>query len=143
MGDARIDLDVEEIPPDEHIEPGLATRARQLEGQTGASAVAVALGPGAKSAVEKIGSYGARKVLVAEDASYTQYSVNPQAQVLGDLIAERKPSLVLLGGTTLGREVAARLAARLGGGLMTNVVDVSVKDGVATVVKPAFGGAYT
>ncbi|TAK33732.1 MAG: electron transfer flavoprotein subunit alpha/FixB family protein, partial [Chloroflexota bacterium] len=121
----------------------LATRARQLEGQAGATAVAVALGPGAKGTAEKLGAYGARKVLVAEDANFDNYSVNPHAQVFGDLIAERKPQLVLLGGTSLGREVAARLAARFEGGLMTNVVDISVKDGIATVVKPAFGGSYT
>src|SRR3990170_1635057 len=94
----------------------LATRARQLEAQTGGTAVAVALGPGARGTVERLGAYGARKVLIAEDAEFESYSVNPQAQVLGDLIAEHKPQIVLLGGTALGKEVAARLAARFEGG---------------------------
>ncbi|MDP2661888.1 MAG: electron transfer flavoprotein subunit alpha/FixB family protein [Dehalococcoidia bacterium] len=118
----------------------MATLARRLADQSGATAAAVVIGPGAKAAAEKVGGYGIGKAYVKEDNKYAEYAITPQAHLLAGLIKDKKPSLVLVGSTSNGRDIAARVAARLKLGILANVVDVGLEDGKVRVVAPAFGG---
>ncbi len=118
----------------------LATKARELAGALGGTSAAVALGPGAAGAAKKLGIYGAATVFVSEDEKLAKYSITPQAQVLADLISQRNPRLVLFPATPTGKDVAAQVSARLGAGVLTNAVDVSLRDGTFTSIAPAFGG---
>lgn len=118
----------------------MATLAKRLADQSGATACAVAIGPGAKAAAEKIGAYGIAKAYAKDESKYGDYVVTPHAHLLASLILEKKPSLVLIGSTASGRDVAARAAARLKLGILANVVDVAMDGGKVRVVAPAFGG---
>lgn len=118
----------------------MATLAKRLADQGGATAAAVAMGPGARAAAEKAGAYGIAKAYVREDGKYAEYVITPQAHLLANLIREKKPSLVLLGSTAVGRDVAARVAAKLRLGILGNVVDAGLEGGKVLVVAPAFGG---
>lgn len=118
----------------------MATLAKRLADQSGATAAAVIIGPGARAAAEKVGAYGVAKAYAKEDAKYGEYVITPQAHLLAKLIREKKPALVLVGSTASGRDIAARTAARLKLGILANVVDVGLEGGKARVVAPAFGG---
>jgi electron transfer flavoprotein alpha subunit len=119
----------------------LATKARELAAALGGRAAAVAFGPGAAASADRLGNYGASVVYVAEDAAFEEFYVTPHARVLADLIQEKQPKLVLFGATPNGKDIAARLAARLDLGLIVNATDVNVESGGrVSVIKPAFGG---
>ncbi|MDP2725902.1 MAG: hypothetical protein Q8P59_00020, partial [Dehalococcoidia bacterium] len=118
----------------------MATLAKKLADQAGATAAAVVVGPGARAAAEKVGAYGIAKAYAKDDAKYAEYVITPQAHLLANLIREKKPSVVLIGSTAVGRDVAARVAARLKLGILANVVDVGLEGGKVRVVAPAFGG---
>ncbi len=118
----------------------MATLAKRLADQAGATAAAVAIGPGARAAAEKIGAYGIAKAYAKDDGKYADYVITPQAHLLAELIREKKPSLVLVGSTAVGRDVIARVAAKLKLGILANVVDVGLDAGRVRVVAPAFGG---
>jgi len=90
----------------------LLTRARGL-----GDAEAVAFGPGASSAVARLGEYGARTVFVHEDPAFRDVLAQPAVDALASLVATHQPSLMLFGMTYEGRDVAARLSARLGAAL--------------------------
>jgi electron transfer flavoprotein alpha subunit len=113
----------------------LLTRARSL-----GEAEAVALGPGASSAVARLGEYGARTVYVHEDPAFRDVLAQPAVEALASLVAVHKPSLLLFGMTYEGRDVAARLSARLGAALVANVTEIDQADGGWTVKSPVFGG---
>lgn len=118
----------------------LATKSKQLASELGGSTAAVAFLAGAAKTAAKMGAYGSATVFVSENEKLSAYAITPQAQVLADLINEKKPHLVLFPASPSGKDIAAQVAARLGAGVLTNSVDLIVKDGAVVSVAPAFGG---
>jgi electron transfer flavoprotein alpha subunit len=102
---------------------------------------AVALGAGAKAAAATLGKHGAKVVHVNEDSAFDDYIAEPATDALASLHAKQPADLILFGFTTDSREVAGRLAARLGSGLISNAGDVVAKDGGFVAKVPYFGGS--
>jgi len=119
----------------------LASKAAELAGAFGGSAAAVVMGTNTQAAAADLGACGAEKVYTSESTVYDEYLVQPQTETLATLIGQYQPKLVLFGGTNYGRDIAARVAARLGLGLEYNVSDVTVDGGDILMTVPAFGGA--
>src|SRR3989440_4882039 len=114
----------------------LMTKARDL-----GDVYAVALGAGAKTAATTLGTHGAKVVNGSEDSAFDDYVAEPATDALASLYEKEKPDLILFGFTPDSREVAGRLAARLGAGLISNALDVVAKDGGFVAQVPYFGGA--
>lgn len=102
---------------------------------------AIALGGGAKAAAATLGKHGAKVVHVNEDAAFDDFIAEPATAALESLYKQDAPDLILFGFTPDSREVAGRLAARLGVGLISNAGDVASKDGGFVAKVPYFGGA--
>ncbi|HEU5440321.1 MAG TPA: electron transfer flavoprotein subunit alpha/FixB family protein [Ktedonobacterales bacterium] len=119
----------------------LASKAAELAGAFGGQSAAVALGPGARAAAADLGACGVGTVFASEGDVYSQYLAQPYAEALAALIQQHQPKLVLYGGTNFGRDVAARVAAKLGLGIEYNVNEVSVQGDQVMMTVPAFGGA--
>ena len=119
----------------------VASKAAELAKALGGSSAAVAMGTETQAAAQELGACGVEKVYAADGAVYNDYLIQPQAETLAALIQQHQPRLVLFGGTNFGRDVAARVAARLGLGLEYNVGEVSVEGGDIAMTVPAFGGA--
>jgi len=114
----------------------LFTKAREL-----GDVDAIALGPGAMQAAGALGRHGARRVLANEDVVFAEYVAEPATDCLAALVAQERPDLIMFGFSPDSREVAGRLAARLGTGLISNAMDVDAVDGGFVVRVPYFGGA--
>ena len=114
----------------------LLTRAREL-----GDVAAVALGPGAEGAAATLGRHGARRLLVNEDSAFGEYLAEPATDCLAALVPNEAPDIILFGFTSDSREVAGRLAARLGTGLISNAMDVEAANGGFVAKVPYFGGA--
>jgi electron transfer flavoprotein alpha subunit len=119
----------------------LSSKAAELAKAFGGNAAAVAMGTNTQAAAAELGACGAQTVYASEGAVYDEYLIQPHAETLAALIQQHQPKLVLFGGTNYGRDVAARVAARLGLGLEYNVSEVSVEGGEVVMTVPAFGGA--
>src|SRR5262249_39629130 len=102
---------------------------------------AIALGPGAREAAVALGRHGAGRALVNEDAVFEEYLAEPATDCLAALVGSESPDLVLFAFSPDSREVAGRLAARLGTGLISNAMDVEARDGGFVAKVPYFGGA--
>lgn len=113
----------------------LLTLARRL-----GDPVAVVLGTGAEQAVDKLGEYGAAKVLSVSDPALAEFLVAPKAEALAQVAALVDPLAVLLTSTAENKEIAGRLAIKLGSGLITDATDVS-SDGTTT--QSVFAGNVT
>ncbi|TAM64635.1 electron transfer flavoprotein subunit alpha/FixB family protein [Mycobacterium sp.] len=99
----------------------------------GAPGTAAPLADGLKEA-------GAAKIYVAESDDVDKYLVTPVVDVLAALAESNAPAAVLLAASADGKEIAGRLAARIGSGLLVDVVEV--KEG-PKAVHSIFGGAFT
>ena len=113
----------------------LLTAARQL----GEPAAVVIGAPGASSGLkDKLAEYGAAKVYVVESDDIAGYSVAPKAEALAAVAEQASPAAILLPSTFENKEVAARLALKLGSGLLYDAVGLG---GDGTVSQQIFGGA--
>ena len=102
---------------------------------------AVWLGSGADAAQERLAEYGAAKVYVAGGDDMTDYVAAPAAEVLAALVAQASPAAVLVPATAEGKEVAGRLAVKIGSGVLTDAVDLTPGDGGPVAEQSIFGGA--
>jgi electron transfer flavoprotein alpha subunit len=87
-------------------------------------------------------AYGADKVYVAEDSLLDEYNSDAYTQVAANLCLEVLPSIMLLGHTDIGCDLAPRLNGRLGGGLAMDCLALSVDAATKSLVstRPVFGG---
>jgi electron transfer flavoprotein alpha subunit len=115
----------------------LLTAARAL-GEP--SAVVVGTPGTAEPLIEPLKAAGAEKIYVAEADYVDDYLLVPQIDVLASLVDSASPAGVLLAASADGKEIAGRLAARIGTGLLADIVDV--QEG-AKGLHSIFGGAYT
>ncbi|MDT5175386.1 MAG: electron transfer flavoprotein alpha subunit [Mycobacterium sp.] len=115
----------------------LITAARAL----GEPAAVVIGGPGtAEPLIDGLKSAGAAKIYVAESDIVDNYLITPYVDVLASLAESSAPAAVLLSSNADGKEIAGRLAARIGSGLLVDVVEV--KEG-GKGIHSIFGGAFT
>ncbi|MFD4366452.1 electron transfer flavoprotein subunit alpha/FixB family protein [Rhodococcus sp. NPDC058521] len=115
----------------------LLTAARQLGEPS-----AVVTGPAgtADKLADALTAAGAEKIYVAESDDIDGFLVTPKVDVLAGIVESASPAAVITAASIEGKEVSGRLAARLGSGLLVDVVEV--KDD-ASVVHSIFGGAFT
>jgi electron transfer flavoprotein alpha subunit len=85
-----------------------------------------------------LAEYGAAKVYVAESDEVDGYLVAPKAEVLAAIVGQAAPAAVLVSSTPDNKEIAARLAFKIGSGLLTDAVTVHPD---ATAEQSIFGGA--
>lgn len=74
--------------------------------------VAMLLGYEVAGQAQELIAYGADVVLCADERELVQYNTEPYAQAITQIVHERKPSIVLIGATTIGRDLGPRLSAR-------------------------------
>ncbi|MEM3382851.1 MAG: electron transfer flavoprotein subunit alpha/FixB family protein [Nitrososphaerales archaeon] len=99
--------------------------------------VAVLLGYKVSELVKDLEAYGADKVILVEHELLKQFTVDAYTKVLAELCIKHKPSVLFIGGTLNGRELAPKLAARLNTGITSDCVDFDVNsDGHLIHVKP-------
>src|ERR1700712_5020896 len=112
------------------------------------SAVFIGAADKADDAVAAVKKYGAEKVYVVDDAEIKGYLVAPKAEVLQQIaekLGDSGPAAILIPSNAEGKEIAGRLAIKLGSGLITDAVDVSASEGDQGPVttQSVFAGSYT
>jgi electron transfer flavoprotein alpha subunit len=105
--------------------------------------VAVHLGAGADTAAPVLAEHGAVKVLTADAPEFADYLVVPKVDALQAAAAAVSPAAVLVPSSAEGKEVAARLALRLGSGVITDAVDLVAGEDGPVAVQSVFAAAFT
>ena len=118
----------------------LVSAATKLAGKTGGSVDIALLGHGIDGAVAEAMSLPVRTVFVVESPILEKYSTEGFASGLEAVVRQADPGIVLFGATTMGKDLSARLAARLGAALLTDCVDVDLDGGVLKAKRPVFSG---
>ena len=120
--------------------PSLLAAAARL----GTAVAVVAATPGAGNAlVDELGALGAAQVYIAESDHVDVLLVTPQLEALVAAHEALEPAGILIANTVEGRDVAARLAVRIHGGLVIDAVDLRSDVGKIVATHSVFGGAYT
>jgi electron transfer flavoprotein alpha subunit len=105
--------------------------------------VAVALGAGAADTAAVLGEHGAVKVLTHDASEYADYLVVPKVDALQAAVEAVSPAAVLVPSSAEGKEIAARLALRIGSGIITDAVDLEAGDEGPVATQSVFAASFT
>lgn len=120
----------------------LLSEGRKLAAELGVKVSLVLAGQGVEGLVPSAAAYGADQVYLVEHEVLTDYRTDPFTSVICGLINKHKPEIVLIGATTMGRDLASRIAARIGAGLTADCTGLSIDPETRLLMqtRPAFGG---
>jgi electron transfer flavoprotein alpha subunit len=108
--------------------------------QAGGDVAAVLVGSGVGNAAAGLGAYGAAKVFLADDPNLALYSSEGYGEAVAKAVDSAAPDAVFFAGTAMGRDLAPRVAAKLGVGALADVVALE-KDGDQFVARrPVYSG---
>ena len=113
-----------------------------LAHELGVSLEAALLGHEVEPLAAELIAFGADRVHLAQDPVLAAYRTAPYTDVLCGLINRHKPEIVLFSATTVGRDFAPRVAARLGAGLTADCTGLQIDpdERLLLQTRPAFGG---
>ena len=119
----------------------LLGKARTLADALKEQVVAVLAGCCIKEKAQDLIAYGADRVIVIDTPELKEYTTEPYAQTIHQVIKAKLPSIVLYGATTIGRDLAPRLSARVCTGLTADCTGLDIsEEGDLLMTRPAFGG---
>lgn len=119
----------------------LIGKARELAGKINHPVYCVFVGNNIKDKCEPLLTYGIDEVFVYDDEELDKFRIEPYAAAVESYISNIKPTIMLFGGTTIGRSLAPRLAARFRTGLTADCTILDIQENTdLDQIRPAFGG---
>jgi electron transfer flavoprotein alpha subunit len=116
------------------------SEGRRLADGLGAEVTAVVVGSGIEGIAGELEKFGPDKILVADDPALADYTTDAYTNVLAGMVQSVDPALIVVGASSQGKDLAARLAARLDAGLAMDCTAVKLDNGKLTFTRPMFGG---
>ncbi len=114
---------------------------RQLADKLAVELAAIIIGDQLQDAANQLIGYGADRVYLLEHPNLAVFNDESHANVLTELIQQRKPDIVLAGATAMGRSFIPRVAVAVRTGLTADCTGLDIgDDGLLYQTRPAFGG---
>jgi electron transfer flavoprotein alpha subunit len=118
----------------------LASAARKLADLLGEEVCAVLCGSGIEGIAGQLGKYGVDKVFVADAPALEPYTTDAHAVAVAKIVKENDPAILLLGASTQGKDLSARLVGKLATGMATDCTDLKIADGKLLAIRPMYAG---
>ncbi|XWX61719.1 electron transfer flavoprotein subunit alpha/FixB family protein [Desulfitobacterium sp. AusDCA] len=119
----------------------LLSQGRKIADQTSESLVAVVLGHGIEEIENEVAAYSADKVIIVDDEKLANYTTEAYTSVLNKIIRKGEPNVVLMGNTAVGKDLAPRLAQRLGVGLASDCTGMEFDETkLLSFTRPIYAG---
>jgi len=122
----------------------LMGKAQELGGRIGGSVAAILIGQRCGHLAETLIHYGASMVFLIEDDRLALYQSDLYPMVMAQVLEDLSPEIVLLGGTSIGADIAPRVAAKLKTGLTAHCVNLYIQniDGINQLIQvvPGWSG---
>jgi electron transfer flavoprotein alpha subunit len=116
------------------------SEGRRIADQMGCELAVLVLGNAIEDISKELGQFGADRILLADDPSLVEYLPDAYANVVADVINKETPDVVILGASTQGKDIAARLSARLNAPLAMDCIAVRLENNQLTATRSMFGG---
>jgi electron transfer flavoprotein alpha subunit len=116
------------------------SEGRRLADIIGGTVSAVVLGSGVDGIAGELGKYGADKVLVGDDPALADYTTEIYTDAIFDIVKDNDPEILLMGASSQGKDLSARLGARLGVGLAMDCIGLRLDGENLIATRPMYGG---
>lgn len=117
-----------------------ASEGKRIADALGLGLCAVAAGSGVAAKAAQLGNYGVQKVYAADDPRLERYAAETFVPVVAEIVKGCDPALIILPASVDGKDLGARLAARLDTGLAQDCIQVACEDGKIRAKRPVFAG---
>jgi len=117
-----------------------ASTARRLANELGGTVWALVLGERVKEMAATLGAYGVDRVLVGESEHFRFYAPDGFTKVMAEAVQKVSPAIVLFPATSLGKDLAPRVAAKLGLGLASDCTELFLENGRLEAKRPVYAG---
>ena len=114
--------------------------AKKIADKIGGAAMAAVMGSGVAAMAGQAAEYGAQRILVADHKGLADGLVDAFVQAAAQLVQQADPAAVVIGASAMGKDIAARLSARLNAALAMDCVDVRVDGDQIVATRPMYGG---
>ncbi|MBN2419140.1 MAG: electron transfer flavoprotein subunit alpha/FixB family protein [Deltaproteobacteria bacterium] len=118
----------------------LVSEGKRLADASGQQLTAVLLGSNIKDKAAELGKYGAAKVVVADDPRLAKYTTDAYTSIIAEIVKANDPAILLLGASAQGKDLAGRLAAKLGVGMAQDCTQFAMEDGKLVATRPIYAG---
>lgn len=120
----------------------LIGKARELADKLNEEVIAVIAGSKVEELTRDLIEHGADKVYYVEDKILEKYITEPYVKTMSTIIKDLKPQIVLFGASSIGRDLAPRVSARIGCGLTADCTKLEIDEetGLLNMTRPTFGG---
>jgi electron transfer flavoprotein alpha subunit len=118
----------------------VSSEGRRLADALGEPLAAIALGDGVAAAAADLGHYGVEKVYVVDDPQLKDYLAETYVPAAAEILQTLQPKIVLTAASADGKDLSARLAARLGAALATDCTALKIEGGALKVKRPVYAG---
>jgi electron transfer flavoprotein alpha subunit len=114
--------------------------ARRIADNLGGDLTALVLGSNMEDVAKDLGQYGADKIMVINNPALAEHVTDAHTNVIADVINQATPAVVVIGATSHGKDVSARLAARLDAPLAMDCVGIRFEDMNLIATRQIYGG---
>lgn len=114
--------------------------ARTVADQLGGEVVGLVIGGAVQSIAPLLGGYGATRVCVAEDPRLAMYSPTAYAKIIATVAESQQADVVMLSATSMGKDLAPRVAVKLDAGLAADCTALKVEGGEIVATRPVYAG---
>ena len=116
----------------------VVTGARRIADALGAEVEALVLGSAPASGADHLGGFGADRVVTLTADGFGTYAAEGYAKAVAD--RAKGAAVVVLPASAQGKDLAPRVAAKLGTGLAADVTEVMVEGGALLAIRPVYAG---
>ena len=116
------------------------SEGRRLADAKNAPLIAILLGSGVAAMAGTLEKYGPDRLLVADDAALVEYTTDAYTNIIAQAVKSTDPELILIGASITGKDLSARLAARLDAGLAMDCVSIRLEGSDFIFNRPMYGG---
>ena len=116
------------------------SEGRRIADHLGCELAVLVLGNNIEAISKELGSFGADRIILADDPSLVEYLPDAYGNVIADVMNKETPDVMILGASTQGKDIAARLSARLDAPLVMDCVAVRFENNDLLATRYMFGG---
>ena len=116
------------------------SEGRRIADQMGCELAVLVLGNNIEGISKELAQFGADRIILAQDPSLAEYLPDAYGNVIADATNKETPDVVILGASTQGKDIAARLSARLNASLAMDCVSVRFENNDLTATRFMYGG---
>jgi len=114
--------------------------ANLLASSNNGEVVAVIIGGDLNNQLNELSKYGTNKIIVCQDPKFEKYSSSAYSKILIDIIKKENANIIFLSATSLGKDLAPRLAAKLDAGLCSDCTSIVIENNDMIITRPVYAG---